>query len=224
MELTCSRCHQTVQPSDCYCPVCGLPQIVYSTDGSAGQGEPERGEERVRDASTVNWKLALRSALALAIPAGIFCSVPSPVGVFGLLLMSGTAAWAVALYLRSQRPAWITIGAGARIGFVTGIVGGWTSAVVTGVSLYALRFWLHHGNLFDNFWQTFTQQVTQQWNTMGVDPQTMATLNGMLTSPEGRAGWVLAAIAFLVAALLVFATAGGAISAHLFARTRRTQS
>jgi len=224
MELTCNRCHQTVQPEDCFCPVCGLPQIVYSTDGAAGQGDPERWEDRVRDAGTVDWKPALRSAIALAVPAGIFCSVPSPVGIFGVLLMAGTAAWVVALYIRNRQPAWITIGAGARIGLVTGIVGSWTAAIVTGITLYALRFWLHHGELFDNFWQAFCQQVTQQWNTMGVDPQTVATLKGMLTSPEGRAGWVLAAITFLVAALLVFATAGGAISARLFARSRKTHS
>ena len=224
MELTCSRCHQTVQPADCYCPVCGLPQIVYSTDGSADQGDPERWDGRVRDAGAIDWRPALRAALALAIPAGIFCSVPSRVGIFGLLLMAGTAAWVVALYMRHQRPSWITIGAGARIGLVTGIIGSSTAAAVTGLTLYALRFWLHHGDIFDNFWQSFSQQVTQEWNSMGVDPQTMAILKGMLDTPEGRAGWVLAAVAFLMAALLLFAAAGGAISAHLFARTRRPQN
>jgi hypothetical protein len=224
MELTCNRCHQTVQEGDCYCPVCGLPQIVYSTDGAAVQGEGEHRQERVLDAGTVDWKLALRSAMALAIPAGIFCSVPSPVGFFGLLIMAGAAAWVVALYLRSRRPGWITIGAGARIGLVTGILGSWTAAVVTALTLYILRFLLHHGDVFDNFWQTFCQQVTQQWTTMGVDSQSMTILKGLLTSPEGRAGWVLAAVAFLMAGLLVFATAGGAISAHLLTRTRRSHS
>jgi hypothetical protein len=130
----------------------------------------------------------------------------------------------VALYLRSRRPGWITIGAGARIGLVTGILGSWTAAVVTALTLYILRFLLHHGDVFDNFWQTFCQQVTQQWTTMGVDSQSMTILKGLLTSPEGRAGWVLAAVAFLMAALLVFATAGGAISAHLLTRTRRSHS
>lgn len=221
MELTCNRCHQTVQPADCYCPVCGLPQIVYAADGSVAQGETERWTEPVRDASQVDWKTALRTVLGLAIPAGLFCSIPSPIGPFGLLLMAGTAAWVVALYMRGRRPAWITIGAGARIGLVTGIVGSWTSATVTGVTLFALRFWLHRGSVFDNFWQSIYRQVTQQWSTMGVDSQTIATLEGLLNSPEGRAGWVLGAMALLMCALMVFSAAGGAISAHLLARTRR---
>ena len=224
MEISCSRCHQTLESADCFCPVCGLPQLVYNTDGTPGQGQPEQWSGPVRDASQVEWKPALRSVLALAIPAGLFCSIPSPVGIFGLLLMAGTAAWVVALYMRMQRPAWITIGAGARIGLVTGIVGSWTSAAVTGVTLYAMRFWLHQGSVFDKFWQGVYQQLTQDWTTMGVDAQTLAIFQGLLLSPEGRAGWVLGAIVFLMAALLLFAVAGGAISAHLIARTRRPQT
>jgi hypothetical protein len=224
MEITCSRCHQTLESADCFCPVCGLPQLVYTTEGSPGQGQPEQWIGAARDASQVEWKPALRSALALAIPAGLFCSIPSPVEIFGLLLMAGTAAWVVALYMRIQRPAWITIGAGARIGLVTGIVGSWTSAAVMGVTLYAMRFWLHQGGVFDGFWQTFSSQVTQQWTNAGIDPQTLAVLEKMLVTPEARAGWVLAAIVFLMGALLLFAVAGGAISAHLLARTRKPQS
>ena len=70
MEITCTRCNQTVQAENCYCPVCGLPQLVYTADGSQGQGQPDRWNEAVRDASSVDWKMALRSALMLAIPAG----------------------------------------------------------------------------------------------------------------------------------------------------------
>ncbi len=162
--------------------------------------------------------------MALAVPAGLFCSIPSPVGILGLLLMAGTGAWVVALYMRSQRPAWITISAGARIGLVTGVVGSWTSAAVTAVTLYAMRFWLHEGNVFDGFWQNVYQQVTQEWTAMGVDTQSMAILKAIMNSPEGRAGWVLGAIASLMTALLLFATAGGALSAHFLARHRRPQN
>jgi len=224
MELTCSRCHQTVQDDDCFCPVCGLPQLVYSAEGATVQGQPDQWIGAARDASQVEWKQAFRSVLALAIPAGLFCSIPSPVGIFGLLLMAGTGAWSVALYMRSHRASWMTLGAGARIGLVTGVVGGWTSAAVTGATLFAMRFWLHQGAVIDSFWQSVNQQITQEWTTMGVDPQTMATLKGTLFSPQGRAGSVLGAIGFLMVALLASAAAGGALSAHLFARVRRPQS
>ena len=134
MEITCTRCHQTIQAENCYCPVCGLPQLVYTAECAPGQGQPERWNEAVRDAGSVDWKPALRAALMLAVPAGLLCSMLSPVSIFGLLLMAAAAAWAVVLYVRSQRPAWITIGAGARIGLVTGVLGGWTGCRITGIT------------------------------------------------------------------------------------------
>lgn len=225
MELTCSRCHQTVHAEDCFCPFCGLPQLVYTADGSTAPGQPDDGSETVRDAGSIAWKPALRLILMVAVPIGAMCSMLSPLGIFGLILMAGTAAWVVALYMRSQRPAWITIGAGARIGLVTGIVGGWTAAACTGVSLYAMRFWLHQGQLFDDFWQTLVnQQMSQQWNSMGADPRTIAEAKAWILSPEGRAGWVLGAVAFLVTILLVFSIAGGALGARFLGRPRRTEN
>ena len=146
----------------------------------------------------------------------------SPVGIFSLLLMAASSVWVVALYMRGRRPAWITIGAGARIGLVTGVVGGWTAAAMTGISLYAMRFWLHQGNVFDNFWQNLVnQQMSQQWTSMGVDAQTIALAKSWMLSPEGRAGWVLCAITFLMATLLLFAVGGGALGARLLGRSRR---
>jgi len=220
MEITCTRCHQTVLTDNCYCPACGLPQFVYAAEEAVpGQAHPERGSEPVRDASTVEWKPALRAALMLAIPAGILCSLFSPVNVFGLLWMSAAAAWTVMLYMRSQRPAWITIGAGARIGLVTGLLGGWMAAAATAVTLFAMRFILHQGSFFDDFWQDtvkqqLTPQVAQQWASIGID------IRAWLLSPEGRAGLMLGCILCLVALLILFAVGGGALGARLQARSR----
>ena len=224
MEITCTRCHQTVQAENCYCPVCGLPQLVYSADVSSGSSQPERWNEAVRDAASVDWKPALRSAVMLAVPAGLLCSMLSPLSIFGMPLMAITGAWVVVLYMRSQRPAWITIGAGARIGLVTGLLGGWTAAATTGITLFAMRFWFHQGKFYDDLWQNLVnQQMSQQWASMGVDPQTIALMKGLLLPPEGRAGWLLAAIMLLTVALLLFAVAGGALGARLLARSRRPE-
>jgi hypothetical protein len=224
MEITCNRCHQTVQAETCYCPVCGLPQLVYNADNPPEPGPPARWNETARDAGSVAWRPALRFALMLAVPSGMLCSILSPVGIFGLVLMGATGAWVVTLYMRSQRPAWITTGAGARIGLVTGLLGGWTAAATTGVTLYVMRFWLHQGHVFDNFWQNFVgQQMTQQWTSMGVDAQTIVLAKAWLLSPWGRAGWVLCAAGFLMAALLLVAVAGGALGARMHARSRRPQ-
>jgi hypothetical protein len=128
----------------------------------------------------------------------------------------------VVLYVRSQRPAWITIGAGARIGLVTGVLGGWTAAATTAITLFVMRFWFHEGKFYDDLWQNLVnQQISQQWASMGVDAQTIALMKAWLLPPEGRAGWLLAAITLLTAALLLFAVAGGALGARLLAPSRR---
>jgi hypothetical protein len=224
MEITCTRCHQAVEADNCYCPTCGLPQLQYSAENVPGQAPAERWLEPVQDASIVDWKRAMRPALALAVPAGVLCSLFSPVSIFGLLWMTIAAAWVVALYLRNQRPAWITVGAGARIGLVTGLLGAWTAAAASGISLFVMRFFLHQGKSLDESWTSIiSDQVARQWSSAGVDAQTINTYKGWLLSSEGRAGAMLSAILFLVAILVSFAVGGGALGARLQARTRRPQ-
>jgi len=224
MELTCSRCHQTVHPEDCFCPYCGLPQLVYPADGSAGAGQAERPLETARDADSIEWRPAMRSALAIGIPSGILCAELTRAGLLGALLMPIAAAWVVAVYMRSRRPSWITIGAGARIGLVTGILGGWAAAGAAAVSLYAKRFWLHQGQAFDDLWQSTVNQATQQLALTGwFDAQSIAANKAFMLSPEGRAGSMLFNTALLAFILLVFSLAGGALGARFIGRPRRTR-
>ena len=225
MEITCNRCHQPVEAENCYCPACGLPQLVYTSEGNPGQSQQERLAEAPGDASTVRWKPALRAGMLVAIPAGLLSSGLSPVGTLGLFWMSAAAAWAVMIYVRGQRPAWITMGAGARIGFVTGLMAAWVAFAATGLSLFAVRNVMGQGRTIDEVWQSVVAQVSQQWQAMHPDPQTSALMKGWLAwlqSPEARAGWILCGMALLTAAMLAFAAIGGALGARLLARTRRS--
>jgi hypothetical protein len=225
MELTCNRCHQSVQPGASFCPNCGLPQLVYSPEEPAENGQPARWEEAVRDASSVAWRPAMRSAFTIGLPAGVLCAFLWPVGIISMILMGLTGAWVVSLYMKLQQPAWITLGAGARIGLVTGLVSAWTASATSGITLFAMRYWFHDGGIFDNFWTRLVDvQLTQQWNSMGADAQTVSMMKAMLLSPDGRAVWALSTISFLMAASLVFAIAGGALSARLQLRRRRPHS
>ena len=224
MELTCSRCHQAVQPGACFCPVCGLPQLVYSAETAPEADQPTRWNEAVRDAGTIVWKPALRSALALAIPAGVLCSFFSPLGILGFLLMPVASAWVVSLYTRAQRPPWITISAGARIGLVTGIVGGWFAAATTAVTLYAMRFWFHQGKIFDNLWENSVSHQVSQWTAMGADNQSIDWFKNLLLSPEGRAASFLCGMALLTTALLLFSIAGGALGARMQVKKHRPEA
>ena len=225
MEITCHRCHQSVPEESCYCPTCGLPQLVYSsnTEGAAN-GQPERWTEAVRDASSVEWKPALRVAALIAIPAGLLSCGVSPVGILGMFWMASAAAWAVSSYVKRQRPAWITMGAGARIGLVTGLMGVWVAFLATGADLFARRYFFHQGAAFDQLWeQLINQSINQQMQSVSSDPQALAAVKSLALSPEGRAGLILGGMIFLELALLGFAVAGGAIGARVMARSRRPQ-
>ena len=225
MEITCNRCHQAVPAEGCFCPMCGLPQIVYSSENGSGPAQADRWNEAVRDASEVDWKPALRVAALVAVPAGLLSCGFSPVGILGLFWMAAASAWAVTIYARRQRPAWITMGAGARIGLVTGLIAGWFAFSATGLAFFCMRYWFHQGQAFDQVWQSMvTESVNQQLRSMSENAQAMNAFKNMLLSPEGRAGIMLTGMVVLEAALLVFAAAGGALGARLMARARRPEA
>lgn len=223
MEITCNRCHQSVPEESCYCPACGLPQLVYTSEDGATAVPAERWNEAVRDAGQVQWRQALRAAMVLAIPAGILSCGFSPVGLLGLFWMAVAAAWAVSLYVRRQRPAWITIGAGARIGLVTGLMAGWLAFGATGLSFYCMRYYLHAAQPFDEMWTTVVNQNLSAAVQTGAANAQMAALRALALSPEGRAGFMLGGMLVLEIAVLVFAAAGGALGARLIARSQRRQ-
>jgi len=229
MEILCTRCHQAVLSENCYCASCGLPQLTYEAEGGGGQVRAEHLPAAVQDASSVAWKSALRAALLLAVPAGLLSSGVSPLGFMGLLWMGMGAAWAVGLYVRSQRPAWITIGAGARIGLVTGLLAGWLAFSVSGGALVVERYALHQASQIDSEWKTrveASQQMTRQWTAglSSADPAqaqaAQAQVENWMLSPWGHAGIELFGFATNTILLLFFATGGGAMGARFLGRTR----
>lgn len=233
MEITCDRCNQSIQAENCYCPVCGLPHLLYTADAPAGQPQPERWNEAVRDASSVDWKPALRWSLLLAIPAGLLSSTASPVNFLGLLWMASAAAWAVNLYMRERRPAWITMGAGARIGLVTGLLGAWMAFGASGIQLFTERFVLHHSVQIDAdyssiFISAFQQRVQQSLAGMSAADAAQAqaifsSMQARMLSPEGHAGMWTGSIAASSLFLLLYAVAGGALAARMQARRRQPE-
>jgi hypothetical protein len=229
MEITCTRCHQTIVADNCYCPACGLPQLFFSPEGGTGTSTPERLNEPVRDAGSVDWKAALRVVLMLGIPAGVLSSVASPFGLYGIFWMAVASATAVFLYLRRQRLAWITMGAGARIGLVTGLLGGWLAFAVSGSALFVQRFVFHQGGQIDGDWKTAllaSQEMTQQWMSGMMTPELAKEQAAQLAwtlSPEGHASSAAFGFAFYAVFLLIFAVAGGALGARIMARTRRPE-
>ena len=201
-----------------------MPQLLFAGDSLPEANQTEPDLTPVRDAGSIEWKAALRLAVMLAVPAGMLCNMLSPLGILGAFLMGFAASWVVLLYMRNRRPAWITMGAGARLGLVTGLLGSWSAAATTGVILFVSRFWLHQGKFFDDLWKSLVgQQMPAQWQSMGIDAQTIANTRNWLLSSEGRAGWMLAALTLLMFFLTLFAMLGGVVGARMVARSRRPQ-
>lgn len=234
MEIACNRCHQTVQAENTYCPACGLPQLVYSAEPVEGQATADRWTEAVRDASVVEWKSAMRIALMLAVPAALLSSASSPVGSLGIFWIAAAAAWAVVLYVRSQQgPSWVTMGAGARIGLVTGLFVAWLTFTISGGALFVQRFVLHSATETDaqykasviERFETATQQsISQMGPADAAQIQTVrAQMEAWMLSPWGRAGILAMGLAAYSVFLLFFAAGGGAVGARLLARMRRIQ-
>jgi hypothetical protein len=173
----------------------------------------------------------MRAALALAVPAGLLSSGISPLSAFGVFWMAGAAAWAVVLYMRSQRPAWITMGAGARLGLVTGLIAGWLAFGFSGGGLFVTRVVLHQGNQIDSTWREFVdknEQMSQQLLAkMGASDSEiqagMTPQRSLMLSPEGHAGFQTMGLAWGCALMVLFAVAGGALGARTLGKSRRPE-
>jgi hypothetical protein len=232
MEMTCSRCHQAVPADSCFCSACGLPQLVYSTEGDSAPAAAERWPETGRDAGSIDWKLGMRTAAVLAVPAGLLSSGISPLSWLGVFWVAGAAAWAVVLYMRSQRPAWITMGAGARIGLVTGLIAGWLAFGVSGTGLFVTRVVLHQGSQIDSAWRDFVdknEQMSQQILTkMGASNDeiqaSMTPQRNLMLSPVGHAGFQTMGLAWGCALMILFAMAGGALGARTAGKKHRPEN
>jgi hypothetical protein len=142
------------------------------------------------------------------------------------------AACAVTLYTRSQRPAWVTLGAGARIGLVTGLIGAWIAFGVSGIWLFVERVFLHQAGQIDAVYKAFLDAFEQKAHesmasmsaTDAAQLQAMFShIEAWLTPPEGHAGVWAFSVAFNCAFLVLFAVAGGALGARMLSRRRQTE-
>ena len=234
MEDTCQRCHETLRGDDRYCPVCGLPQLIYLAAEMPQVAADEAGGSRNGLGSYagpgafgatdgIEWKPALNAALTLGVPAGILCFGVLPIGLIGMMAAS---AWAVSLYAKRTRPLDLTAGAGARIGLVTGLFASWLTVSLFGSGLWVSRFVLHQGGEWDSLWlsqveKSNEQMLAQMGAANAQSAQVAATLRTLMLSAEGRAGLPLSGLMLVAAILVLLAVAGGALGAKLAAAPRR---
>jgi len=237
LEATCQRCHETLREADRYCPVCGLPQLVYIAAEAPAvplvegvlqfAGESPNGLAGL--AGGIVWRPAVKFALLLAVPAGVLCSGVIPIGQsLALLWMVGAAVWAVGLYFKSAQPGRVSTGEGIRIGLVTGLFASWLMLSVNGVALWISRFAMHQGGEMDSLWasevdkslELSQQMVSQMGMTAAQAAQSTQLSKAWMLSAEGRAGIALSTFLAGAAFLVFFAMIGGALGARLLGQPR----
>jgi hypothetical protein len=228
MEKICHRCQGELNTEGNYCPACGLPQILFSSDETPGPVSLQPWHQGDTDAGEVAWRPAMRIALFTAIPAGIACSMVSPIGFFKLIWMLLAAASVVALYVRRVQPPWITAGAGARIGLVSGIFTAWIAFLISSIAFFTQRFVFGNGAVIDTEWKAFVDNYQKQLlpliPQMNPDPAALANMKDFITwmqQPNGQAGMALLELTILCFTLLLLSMLGGVIGARLSARARR---
>lgn len=228
MEKICHRCQGELNAEGNYCPACGLPQILFSSDETPGPVSLQPWHQGDTDAGEVAWRPAMRIALFSAIPTGIACSMGSPFVDFGIIWMTLAAASVVALYVRRVQPPWITAGAGIRIGLVTGIFTSWITFLISSIARFTQRFVFGNGAFIDEEWKSKLDQFEKIYldfvPKLTPDPASLADAKNIISwmrSPEGHAGNELLSLTLLCCLLLIFSMLGGVIGARLSARARR---
>jgi hypothetical protein len=237
LEVTCRRCHETLREADRYCPVCGLPQLLYVAAEAPvmglGEGVPLPAGDLAALTNGIEWRPALRAAVLLAVPAGVLCSGLSQIGSsLALIWMVGAAVWAVALYARRSRSSRISMGNGARIGLITALLASWLSFSLNALLLWLARFVQHQGSQMDVDWNGYVDKVHQMDLQMAAQmgmasaqfTQQLQSQQLLLLSPEGRAGAPLFLFATGTVFLILFAALGGALSARFVGQPRRSNA
>lgn len=236
LDITCQRCHETLRDADRYCPACGLPQLTFVEPESAAAAISGAVEDLAQGRGLgdgIAWRPALKTALMLAIPAGVLSASLSP--TLTVIWVMGAAAWAVSLYAKRMRSGSTTSATGARIGLVTGVFAAWLSIGANGAALWITRFVRHQGAQFDAMWTGAVDQAISRNQQMMAEAganaaqaaqmvQLSQSFRTLMLSPEGRAGSALIAVMALAAFLLLFAILGGVLGARFAVPRRRDAS
>lgn len=222
MELLCHRCSNPLQESESFCPHCGAPQLVVDTSEPIG---PQAPLQRMgSDATRVQWRTGITSALLVAIPVGLLSALGG--GMSTLLVIAGGFG---TIFLYRRRTAAVTDG---RIGWRLGAILGTAAAVIAtaadAVQLLVERYVLHHAATIDAQFQSVAQQMADQalkTNTEAMQqaPQLVHAWASFWLSADGHAAIQLLTATIVSLGMVLFAATGGAIAGRVLAPRPGTQ-
>ncbi len=206
MEQPCYKCGASVEEGVAFCPQCNAPQIRVAVPEPALDGEPasdtrlspsyEPTAARARELRFPEaWWAAGLGVMAGAIPVVILFGLPPGLG----MMVAGFLA--VVFYRRRLTPRGVSVGLGARLGALCGLLA--SAALALGVAVAATVF--HQG---ERMHKGLLDLMQQSWAPPS--PQVIEVLK----TPTGI---VVLAVVSIFSALL-FGTLGGTIGAAILGR------
>ena len=168
----------------------------------------------------VDWRLAIRTALLVALVAAVLGVLGDRVPnlfIFSFVWIISASLTTLALYQRRRPLASMNVRIGAKIGILVGVVLVFALGAVVSAGFFVARFGMHTLAAFDS---EITSQMKQQIDqVVAKNPITSEQLS-LIYSVQFRTGWMLFCLGvglFMIFAISVF---GGAVAGLL--RTRRS--
>jgi hypothetical protein len=211
VEYPCHQCGAAVEQGTAFCPQCRAPQIrvavpeIVTPSGIATDSfaSPLPAYFSSSLTTRIEWSLALpATALAGLIAAVLMMTRLQDFG-FGMLI----GGWLSVVFYRRRHPmAKITAGMGARLGMVSGILGGGIFA-----ALLSIRIFVFHNG--DSLREQLIEGV-QQAAARNPDPQALQAMEFFKSPP----GLVLLLTIGALLTFVIFCGLGGVLGAVLLRR------
>lgn len=214
MEYPCHQCGAAVEQGTAFCPQCRAPQIrvavpeIVIPSGIASDSTVTSLPAYFGAPLTtrIEWSQALpATALAGLITALLMMT---PLAYFGFGMLIG-GSLSVVFYRRRVPVANVTPGMGARLGMVSGILGGGIFAALLSVGTTLFHAW-------DSV-RAKLIEVVQQTAARNPDPQTQQALE-FFKSPDGIVLLLTTALIGALMAFVIFSGLGGALGAAFLRR------
>ena len=206
-----------MQEGIAFCPQCNAPQIRVAVaevlPPSAMNSELAASPSIRYFGSSLPTRIEWSHALPAAALAGLIAAIlmMTPLAAFGLGMLIG-GGLSVVFYRRRNPIAAVTPGMGARLGMLSGVLGGGIFAALISVFTIVFRVW--------NQIREKLIELVEQAAARNPDPQAQQAMEFFKTQP-GIVLLITMAVVVTLAGFVILSALGGALGAVLFRRKER---
>ena len=214
MEYPCHHCGTAVEQGTAFCPQCRAPQIRVAVPETVTPSgityDPAVSSLPAYFGAPLTTRIEWSQALPATALAGLITAVlmMTPLAYFGFGMLIG-GGLSVVFYRRRIPVANVTPGMGARLGMVSGILGGGIFAALLSIGIMLFHAW-------DSV-RAKLIEVVEQTAARNPDPQAQQALE-FFKSPQGIVLLLTTALIGALIAFVIFSGLGGALGAALLRR------